>query len=299
MRAVVPGIVKDEEILRPIEPGLKQYPEGSVEFIVGEATKVDKDAKTVQVAAAAGSRSVSYDYLVLATGARAAEPSMPWKASNTYEDLVSTLHRVTESVGKASHVVIAGAGATGAELSAEIRYEYKDKTVVLLCGDEDILGGDSSAAAVERELVKLGVEIRKNTRSEGTEEMADGKTQVLLAGGDKIVTDLYLPTMGLVPNSEFLPAEFLTDRKYADVDDEFRVKASADNTWALGDLVSKPRASYPETEAQVGKTTLNPTRSNSVLLLMLPFGLCRLLVWPGTSSSRSRVSLRPRSKGFL
>ena len=251
MRAVIPGLIKDEELLQSIEPGLEQYPAGSVEFILGAATALDKDAKTVEMSTASGSRSVGYDFLVLATGARAADTSLPWKASGTYEECLESLHRTAERIGKASHIVVAGAGATGVELAAEIRAEFKDKkTVVLLSADQELVGGDSTAGAVERELVKLGVQIKKSVRSDGVETLEDGKTQVSLSTGEKLVTDLYLPTMGLVPNTEFLPSECLTERKYVDVDDRFRVKTIED-AWALGDAVSKPRASYPETEAQV------------------------------------------------
>lgn len=252
MRAVIPGLIKDEELLQPIEPGLGQYPAGSVEFIVGAATQVDKHARTVEVeTASSGPRTLRYDYLVLATGARAADTGMPWKASGTYKECVEALHRTAERIDRASHVVVAGAGATGVELAAEIRFEYKDKTVVLLSADEELVGGDSTASALERELIHLGVEIKKGSRSEGVEELDDGRTQVSLSTGDKIVTDLFLPTMGLVPNTEFLPAEYLNDNKFADVDAEFRVKAAAEDTWALGDVVSKPRPSIPETDAQV------------------------------------------------
>ncbi|KFH40466.1 Apoptosis-inducing factor-like protein [Hapsidospora chrysogenum ATCC 11550] len=258
VRAVIPGLIKDEELLQPIEPGLGQYPAGSVEFIVGAATQVDKHAKTVEVeTASSGSRTLRYDYLVLATGARAADTSMPWKASGTYEDCVEALHRTAERIGRASHIVVAGAGATGVELAAEIRFEYKDKTVVLLSADEELVGGDSTASALEWELVHLGVEIKKGLRSEGVEELDDGKTQVSLSTGDKIVTDLFLPTMGLVPNTEFLPAEYLDDKKFADVDAEFRVKAAVEDTWALGDVVSKPRPSIPETDAQAAGVAKN------------------------------------------
>jgi apoptosis-inducing factor 2 len=62
-------------------------------------------------------------------------------------------------------------------------------------------------------------------------------------------TDYYMPTMGLVPNTEFLPKEWLTEKKYVDVERDAQVKGEK-GIWALGDVVSKPRASYPETEAQ-------------------------------------------------
>lgn len=175
---------------------------------------------------------------------------MPWKASGSYEECLEALHCTAERIGRAEHIAIAGAGATGVELAAEIRFEFKDKTVVLLCADKELVGGDSTAGPIERELDRLGVDIKKGARSESVEELEDGKTQVTLSNGETLVTGLYLPTMGLVPNTEFLPAECLTERKYADVDEQFRVKA-VENAWALGDVVSKPRASLPETEAQV------------------------------------------------
>ena len=48
---------------------------------------------------------------------------MPWKATGTYEQALELLHKTAERVGAAKHVVVAGAGATGVECSAEIRFE--------------------------------------------------------------------------------------------------------------------------------------------------------------------------------
>lgn len=150
----------------------------------------------------------------------------------------------------AEHVVVAGAGPTGCEVSAEIRYEYKDKEVVLLSADKELLGGDTAASGVEREITKLGVQIRKSTRVVGSKEVAGGKTEVSLENGEKITTDLYLPTMGLTPNTEYLDPKLLNERKYANVDEFYRVKG-AENVWACGDIVSIPRAGFMITDKQV------------------------------------------------
>ncbi|MDA4133756.1 MAG: FAD-dependent oxidoreductase, partial [Thaumarchaeota archaeon] len=135
--------------------------------------------------------------------------------------------------------------------AAELGFEYgRDKEVTLLCGTPEILGGDSIAGSARSELGKLGVEIRTGTRVKGTRELEGGKTEVELEGGETIVVDLYLPTMGLVPNSEYIPARYLNDNKYVVVDDFFRVQ-DAEAVWAAGDIVSKPRAAFFHTQKQV------------------------------------------------
>ncbi|KAJ4270235.1 hypothetical protein NW762_001911 [Fusarium torreyae] len=251
VRAVIPGVVKDEEILAPIKPGLDQYPAGSVEFIVGTASAVDPAARTVKVdpGTDAPSAVLNYDHLVIATGAETVDPSLPWKASSSHEELVASLHRTAAQIEKANHVVIAGAGATGVELAGEIRFAYPNTTVVLISAEDQVVAGDQIASSVESELRRLGVEIRAGVRSEDTTELPDGKTQVKLSDGETLVTDLFLATMGLRPNTGFLPKEWLNEHGYADVDDELRVKA-AEGVWAVGDVVSKPRAAFMVTEAQ-------------------------------------------------
>lgn len=192
---------------------------------------------------------LKYDHLVIATGAETVDPSLPWKASSSHEELVESLHSTAEKVEKATHVVVAGAGATGVELAGEIQYAYPSTTVLLISAEDKVVAGDQIAGSVESELKRLGVEIRAGVRSEDTTELPDGKTLVKLSNGEELVTDLFLATMGLKPNSGFLPKEWLTKQGYVDVDDEMRVK-NAEGVWAVGDVVSKPRAAFLITEAQ-------------------------------------------------
>ena len=251
VRAVVPGLIKDKDIFRPIEPGLAQYPASMLEFILGAATGINEHDRTCFVATEQGEgRAVHYDYLVIATGARAIDGTMPWKASGSYEECLGLLRLVREQVLEAHHIVIAGAGPTGVELAGEIRGEFKNKQVVLLCADQALVHGDKIGNGAERELLKLGVVISKGVRGRSTEKRPDGRTLVRLSNDETIITDLYLPTSGLKPNTDFLPSEWLTSRKYVDVDDYMRIKETR-RVWAIGDVVSKPRASFIHTDLQV------------------------------------------------
>ncbi len=256
VRAIVQGTLKNEDFLVPLEKALEKYGKDKAELVIGTATAVDTAANTVKVATAdGGERTIAYDQLVLATGARTAEADMPWKASGSYEELTALLDGVREKVAKAKHIVVAGAGSTGVEAASELGFAHgKDKEIVLLCSGDKLLAGDSLASNAAAELKKLNVTVKYNAYVESATALPDGKTEIVLAGasGDdaKITTDLYLPTMGLAPNSDYLDAKFLNDKKYVVVDDVYRVKG-LDNVWALGDVVSLPRAGFMITKTQV------------------------------------------------
>ncbi|KAL8382830.1 hypothetical protein RB595_006553 [Gaeumannomyces hyphopodioides] len=274
VRAIVSGQVKDEQLLQPLSAALSRYPAERWELVVGSAEATDFAAKTVTVAVAAEgdgaadpvSRTLTYDQLVLATGARCAgdAAAVPWKASGSHDELVATLRSTADRAAAASHIVVAGGGSTGVEVAAELGFEYgKTKEIVLVTGDKQLLGGDSVAGSAASELAKLGVKVRTEARVasvrqlEGEGEGAVGKTEVALEGAaEPILTDLYLPTMGLVPNSEFVDARHLDDKKCVVVDAFYAVK-DAEGVWAAGDVVSKPRAGFMITQKQAAGLAKN------------------------------------------
>ncbi|KAK2001790.1 FAD/NAD(P)-binding domain-containing protein [Colletotrichum falcatum] len=256
VRAVVPGILKDEQIFQPIESGFSGYPKESFEFVLGTATGLDVPRKAAIVSTPSGPRSLPYDYLVLATGTRSANPEMPWKSANSHEETIELLHSTADKVRKAKHILLAGAGPTGVECAAEIRFEYRDKEVVLLSAHEEILAGDTIAKGVESEIVRLGVQVKKNARVKSSRSLPDGRTEVTLANSEVITTDLYMPTMGLVPNTEYLDSSLLNERHYVNVDECMRVKG-VDNIWACGDIITSSRAGFMLTDKQAAGVVKN------------------------------------------
>ncbi|KAI1122441.1 hypothetical protein F5Y10DRAFT_75356 [Nemania abortiva] len=266
VRAIVPGVLKEDQYARPIAPGFAKYPAEAFEFIIGSAEAVDTTNKTVKVAVGADSseRELSYDYLVVATGTRnAGTTNVPWKNNGTHEEIAALLAETQEKVKAAKHIVVAGAGATGVETAAELGFEYgnpKDaaakKEIILLSADKEVLNGDSIAGNVAAELKKLNVTIHGSARVASTSTSPDGKTEVVLENGEKIVTDLYLPTMGMTPNTEFLPEAVLTDKKFVEIDEFYAVKG-AEDVWAAGDVVWKPRGSFVLADKQAAGVAKN------------------------------------------
>lgn len=272
VRAIVPGVLSEEQYARPIAAGFAKYPAEIFEFIVGAAEAVDTTSKMVKVTvggtggagAGAGERELSYDYLIVATGTRnAGTVEVPWKSNGTHEELAALLAETQRKVQAAKHIVVAGAGATGVETAAELAFEYanpKDeslkKEIVLLSADKEVLSGDSIAGNAAAELRKLGVTIRGPARVASASTLPDGKTEVVLEDGEKILTDLYLPTMGMAPNTEFLPASLLTADKFVDIDEFYAVRG-AEDVWAAGDVVWKPRGSFVLTDKQAAGVAKN------------------------------------------
>ncbi|KAH9891454.1 FAD/NAD(P)-binding domain-containing protein [Xylariomycetidae sp. FL2044] len=268
VRAIVPGVLKEEQYMLPLEQGFAKYPASGFEFIEGAAEHVDTDNKTVKVStggAGADERVISYDHLVLTTGTRTVSDQVPWKNNGTHEEVKLLMKKTQERVKAAKHIVVAGAGSTGVETAAELAFEYgssgadkhERKEIWLLASGAEVLDGDSLASSAAAELKKLGVNVRTGARVASAAELPDGRTEVVLEGsGEKIITDCYLPTMGVLPNTEYLPAKVLTDRKFVDIDDHYRVK-NAQDVWAAGDIVWKPKGSYVLSEKQAAGVAKN------------------------------------------
>jgi NADH dehydrogenase FAD-containing subunit len=251
--------MKDEDIFKPIDQALKKYPASSYEFIIGTAEEADFNAKSVRITTAAGeSQTLTYDHLVLGTGSHTAG-NVPWKAEGSYEEVLALLKQTEDKVAAASHIVVAGAGSTGIEVAGELAFEFgKTKEIVLLSATDKLINGDLIAGPAANELKKLNAKVQYNARVKETHPSAadPAKTDVVLENGETITTDLYLPTMGLIPNTTYVPAEYLTENKLVDVDEFLHVKGTT-NVWAAGDVVSKPRAGFMITQKQAAGLSKN------------------------------------------
>ncbi|KAH7364366.1 hypothetical protein BKA65DRAFT_136205 [Rhexocercosporidium sp. MPI-PUGE-AT-0058] len=282
-RAIIPGQFADEKFFQALAPGFKQY--GSkFELVIGTAEKLDVAAKNVVVSGGLGDKIISYDELVLATGS-STRGDVPWKARGSYEATRDAIHDFQARVKKASSIVVGGAGSTGVETAGELGFEYgKVKQITLISSGAQILEGTPASVSktATKKLKSLNVTIKPSTKILGSATTPDGRTELTLSDGQKMIVDLYLPTAGLIPNSAYVPQEFLNQNGYVVVDEFLQVQGTK-NVWAVGDISAVQRPQFVVTAKQAAHASKNigllhqgkplvPYKKDEKDLMMIPVG---------------------------
>ena len=197
-----------------------------------EAVSVDKDHKTVSFK---NGERVSYDKLVIATGASPIKPHVDGVDKNG----VFTLRSVDDAVAIRSYAdtvkraVVVGASFIGLEVAENLKAKGLDVTVLDMASQ--ILPGlfdPDMALYAKKEIQKTGVKIILGAKLEeiyGGEKAEGVKTSVGNVNGDMVVLAL-----GVKPNTDFLSSLGLEMEKGAIVVDD-KLKTNLDSIYAVGD----------------------------------------------------------------
>lgn len=269
-----PNAFKPEQYLLPIKDAFAQYSASAFEFVAGTATAINVSAKTVAVTlnGSGDSKDFSYDHLVIASGSTNLSASgavtgteIPFKPSNR-DDVKQVVEAAQQQIANAKEIVIGGAGPVGVELAGELAESLGSKaTITLISSADRVLPmlKPSGSAVGEKKLKEKKVKIITSTKVTGAEASADGTKSwtVTLDNGKKLVADVYIPTTGAIPNSSFIPAEFLDNNGWVKVNEELRVQSSSGSAlpiYAVGDInTNNMRLSFKATEqARIAMTNI-------------------------------------------
>jgi len=106
-------------------------------------------------------------------------------------------------------------------------------------------------------LQNLHVEIKLNTKIDGSVQADDrGRQTLTLSGGKTLTTDLYIPAFGVVPNSSYIPEKYLNTNGFVVVDDHLKVKG-LENVWAIGDISAREPPQFLAADRQAGYLAKN------------------------------------------
>jgi len=216
------------------------YEQNKIELMLGApVTAIDRAVKRVTLA---GGAAVSYDKLLLTTGARVRKLPLPGADLpgvfyiRDFDDTQAVRARLKDGV----KVVVIGGGFIGLETAASSR---KRGAVVTVLEAADRLMGRAVATEIgawfkalhEKHgvAVRLGVTI---TAIEG----ADKVERVVLGGGEAVPADLVVVGIGIVPNVELAMAAGLEVSNGIAVDEFGRTADPA--IWAAGDCALQPNA---------------------------------------------------------
>src|SRR6266404_5418299 len=234
---VATSVLAPGQIASPIRGILRN--QKNVTVILGEVTGVDKDRRCVFVNSADREGvSLTYDYLILATGVRHS-----YFGHNEFEKFAPGLKSLADAVAIRNKIlsafeqaeaeddinlrrdlltfVLVGAGPTGVELAAALavfvhttlhsefrRIDPTSARIVLLDAARKVLGtfAPSLSDAAEAHLQKLGVEVHLGQAVEKID------SEGVIVGGQRIASKTVIWTAGVAPSpaGKWLGAE--TDR---------------------------------------------------------------------------------------
>lgn len=266
VRGILPGGLEEDKLMLPVEPAFKKYSSDKFEFVLGKAEQLDPSSNSVMVQTNHGIvRQLQYHTLVIATGTSARE-EMPFKTVNTTEQTRDVLHDWQQRIKTAKSVVVGGAGITGIELAGELAEAYAktgQKKVTLIASSDlplDATIRKDVRQAAAKTLEKLGAQVKVNAKVNKVEGPEAGPKTISLSlgrgGDDTIEADVYIPTYGLVPNSEFVPANLLDHRRHVKQTKHLRAEGH-DNIFVVGDVGSLETPQAIHTENQVLHTVKN------------------------------------------
>ena len=177
----------------------------NIDFLPGTTVvAIDRQAATVELS---DGRSLPYNRLLLATGARARPLAVPGGDHalllRTFDD-ARRLRRRLRSADGHPRVVIVGAGFIGLEVAAAARSLGCDVTVVEMAGR-------ALARAVPTEIAEVlvtrhtaeGVDLRFDTRTAAIEPIGDGSLRVSLTGHEvPLEADVVIAGVGASPATD-------------------------------------------------------------------------------------------------
>ncbi|OJJ03435.1 hypothetical protein ASPVEDRAFT_42906 [Aspergillus versicolor CBS 583.65] len=245
-----PKAFRSDQYLLPIEREFVQYKRDAFEFILGAVTSIDTPARTVTVD---GEKTVPFDYLVIASGSTARSMTnetgtlIPFKPPKS-DHVQLLIEEAQRKISQATKIVIAGAGPIGVETAGEIAQAAQDRGadvhITLVSAKERVLPELKPRAGetAEQQLKQLKVEVVKSRKVTGATQAAEGSTwTVSLDNAQTLTADVYIPTVGVVPNNSFIPQEFLDSAGWVTVDKELRVQGKSHSKlpiFAAGDITN-------------------------------------------------------------
>jgi NADPH-dependent 2,4-dienoyl-CoA reductase/sulfur reductase-like enzyme len=210
-----------------------------VEVVSAEAEALDLPGRTITLAGRLPADRVSFDGLVIATGARTRKP--PFTAGHAsvhwLRDAADAARLRAELAG-CRRLCVVGGGLIGLEVAA-LAVSRGQQAVVVEAAPRPLLAalGAEPAAALQRMLEARGVTFRLGQTVTGIAGQADRTSSVRLASGEDIAADVVLVAVGAAPETGWLAGNGLDLTDGVRCDDHCAVIGAA-GVVACGDVAS-------------------------------------------------------------
>jgi 3-phenylpropionate/trans-cinnamate dioxygenase ferredoxin reductase subunit len=198
---------------------------------------VDRDDKTLHIAAG---DNISFDKLVIATGARPRLLDVPGVELDGihYLRTIADVNAIRSQLTKGTRMAIVGAGYIGLEVAAVASQTGADVAVIEM--EDRVMSRvvpPSLSEFYQKEHISHGVKLVLSTSVTGFS--GDGQVNAVnLSSGDEIAADLVVIGIGIVPNTELASNAGLDVDNGIVVDDH--CQTSDPDIFAVGDCTQHP-----------------------------------------------------------
>jgi len=232
LRETTYGAVRDEEYFKKLK---------NIDVLTETvATEIDRRRKTVKIVRNGTEDELSYDYLIIATGARPVKPPIEGIDAEgvttlaTPEDAERIIEMWEEGAEKA---VIIGAGFIGLESAEALKNLDMEVTVIeMMDRVASAMLDKEMAILVENHLKEKGVNVLTSTRVEKI-VTEDDKVKAVIANGKEYPADIVVVATGIKPNSEIAEKAGLKIGETGGIWVDEYMRTSDDSIYAGGDCV--------------------------------------------------------------
>ncbi|KAJ5632731.1 amid-like mitochondrial protein [Penicillium lividum] len=256
-------LLPHDKLFVSIPEVFKKYPSTNFLFEHARAEHVDHVNRTVTIHSDIDQeKTIPYHALVIATGASTASPLLSLNQDS--KDLRAQWALFRDAMKDAKSIVIAGGGPAGIEAAGELgeylngqpgwfasKLKNPKVAITVVTSASQILPmlRASIAHKAEMYLERVGVTVIKGTKVTGVSPLESGtnfalpsKTTLSLSDGSELEADIYIPAMGMVPNTTFLDKSLLASDGRVETNlSTLRVDKAGDRVYAVGDVGSYGR----------------------------------------------------------
>lgn len=236
------GVISDRDALIERTPAILKQKNNIDVHTRTEVTAIDPLHKTIQVHDLTQQKNteVSYDKLILATGARATLPAISGLATaknaftlRSISD-ADQIERFIQTEAPQTATII-GAGAAGVELAENLHYRGLDVTLVNQTDQVMAPFDPEMAAILKTDIMQNGVHLRLNTHVQAVKD--HGHT-IIFADQTQQTTDLLLIVTGVQPNHELATQAQLKVTADGHIIVDEQLQTSVPDIYAIGDVIA-------------------------------------------------------------
>lgn len=210
------------------------YDDQNISVVHGRASSIDTAAKQVVVAEG---QNISYDKLLIATGATAMKPPIPGidldRVQNCWS--MADAHKIIDKASPGSNVVLMGAGFIGCIILEALAARKVNLTVVEMENRMvSRMTNRTMGTMIKDWCENEGIRVMTSTKVERIDANGEAAVTVTTNTGESIAADLVICATGVRSNTAFLEGSGVKTDAGIVVDDY--MQTNLDDVYAAGDV---------------------------------------------------------------